>query len=212
MWMAFARLCWFGNSIRNNPFYFGGIKMKKLMLMLLVLGLVAPAAMADISNSHSQDFGCGACHDAHNKNDQAPPLWGRAASTESLTGYTQVSTARGIIGDDTTPAGASMLCMACHDGVSNTSGAGAVADKTVANGYVDTAVMHPISFSYTTFQGANSDFFNVASGNTVDKVVLYSGSMECGSCHDIHGTNTSDYALRGSDNTGEELCIDCHIK
>ena len=193
--------------------------MKKLMLMLLVLGLAAPVAMAvDIVASHSQDFGCGVCHDAHNRNAVTDvPLWGRAASTASLTGYTLTSTARGTISDDTTPADSSLLCMACHDGLSNTSGTGAVADQTAANGYIDTSIMHPISFNYLTVRDANTSFFNdedSAGSDTVGDVVLYSGSMECGSCHDIHGTNTNsaNFALRGSTTTGEDLCKDCHIK
>jgi predicted CXXCH cytochrome family protein len=206
--------------------------MKKLMLLLLVVGLAAPAVMAlnataldAADTSHSSAFGCGACHDAHNRNlgavSDAPPLWGRAANTTtSLTAYTLQSTLRGAL-TIPAPSGSSLLCMACHDGVTDAGTDAHQINGTSDDGYVNTATMHPISFDYDTFadatSGAGKDYFNDSAGTgVIGDVKLFNGKLECGSCHDIHGaTNPNDGtantdALRG-DGTGQDLCIDCHV-
>ena len=83
----------------------------------------------------------------------------------------------------------------------------AVADETAANGYVDTSIMHPISFSYTDID-AGTYFTTAASDSLVGTVVtLYGGKIECGSCHNIHGTNTNASALRDAD--ANTLCNEC---
>ena len=204
--------------------------MKKMMLMLLIVGLVVPAAMAASlttlnATSHSAQFGCGVCHDAHNNgiaNDTtyAAPLWSGLASTESLTGYSIVGSR--TTGDlTTTPAGTSLMCMGCHDGVSHTSstsdrndGCDDIANIS-ANGFVNTEFMHPVSFDYQATALANATYFTAAdSASLVGEVVLYSGNLECGSCHDIHDSTPADGSTGSALRTlnSQMLCDDCHIE
>ncbi|MHC4212827.1 MAG: hypothetical protein ACYSWP_05555, partial [Planctomycetota bacterium] len=114
--------------------------MKKVIVLLAVLAMVGPAMAADISASHSEDFGCGACHSAHNKVSLAVggkitedltgavPLWGRTITTETLKAYGQGTGTAGstVRGDVTpgTPQDESALCMSCHDGATNTGTTG----------------------------------------------------------------------------------------
>jgi predicted CXXCH cytochrome family protein len=188
----------------------------------LVLGLAAPAVFADATldgtATHSKTFGCGACHSAHNKESSdggtGAPLWGRAASVlTALSTYTGLNTSRGTL-TLAAPSGPSLICMSCHDGVSNTAGTGNVASKTESLGYVNTAIMHPISFDYGTFAASNT-YFKAETDAEAGDIVLYgtadNKTMECGTCHDVHSTNTNDNALRGSDDVGDALCNDCHV-
>lgn len=186
--------------------------MKKVLMLVLVAMLLPVAAMADISASHSADFGCGSCHSAHNKTSVAAgssaPLWGRTLTTETFTAYNGGST----VNDDITPGtptGDSLMCMSCHDAVSNTSGGGAVTSGK-ANGEVDTNTTHPISFVYT---GA-VDTGNFRAGGSLTNGVVLKGTgsdrVECSSCHDIHGDYAgTEYSLR---NSAENVCLGCHLK
>lgn len=187
--------------------------MKKLTILVLVAMLLPVTAMAaDITTSHSQQFGCGACHSAHTKTaapaESAAPLWGRTLTTETLSAYNSGS---GTVGDDITPgtpAADSMMCMSCHDGVSNSSGVGAVG-TTKTEGKVDTSLTHPISFVYTG--QVDTGNFNATPTNNIMLKGTSSNRVECSTCHDIHGDSAgSTYALRAT--SVENTCLGCHIK
>ncbi len=208
--------------------------MKKVIIAMAVLAIAVPAMAADISASHSEDFGCGACHSAHVtvpltiagaiKEDLSGvvPLWGRTVTTETLKAYGQGTTGAGstIRGEITpgAPTNESALCMSCHDGATNTAGVGHGISGTVkADGYVDTNAGHPISFDYdgATFTSGRFNEPPIASGTST--AVLENGRVECTSCHDIHGTNlnSANFAIRATALTAasdENICKSCHLK
>ncbi len=205
--------------------------MKKVIVLLAVLAMVTPAMAADIDTSHSEAFGCGACHSAHVKvpvtvagkitTDLSSeiPLWGRFITTDTtLSAYNSGTTTN----DDITPGAPtneSALCMSCHDGTTNPGATGHQITKASgkAAGYIDTNVGHPISFTYTgQVESATFRASPTASGGAL--AVLEGGRMECTSCHDIHGTNVNSqpYAIRGGASVNadaeEDICKSCHIK
>jgi predicted CXXCH cytochrome family protein len=72
---------------------------------------------------------------------------------------------------------------------------------------------HPISFTYdaalaTTDGGLVSP---ASASSVVAGIPLYSASLECASCHDVHKTAGFDKFLRVS-NAASALCLKCHIK
>lgn len=74
---------------------------------------------------------------------------------------------------------------------------------------------HPISMPYPT--PAQDPQFNTPpnlqkgwGGNLPNDVKLYSGKVECPSCHNVHDPNIVPF-LRKS-NSGSALCKTCHIK
>ena len=212
--------------------------MKKVIVLLAVLAMVGSVSMAaTLTASHSEDFGCGACHSAHvkvNPNDAANvtgvsvPLWGRTITTETLVGYDAndsgtLNTTNHLIVPGT-PKNESLLCMSCHDGVTNNaSGEAHEIDSTTngVDGYVDTSIGHPISFAYAT-AGANANYNSTLETNDNVVAKLYQGNVECSTCHDIHGSNPNstpgvDYAIRNanasaSTNPTEAICLSCHIR
>lgn len=181
--------------------------MKKMAILAIVLLMPVSVMAANIADSHSQDFGCGACHSAHGSvapaTGSAAPLWGRALTTETLVAY-EGGSALDVITPGV-PAGDSKMCMSCHDGVSNTSGTGAVG-STKDDGKVDTNKSHPISFQYDTMGGD----FNSEPTSPVKLVGSSSDQVECSSCHDIHGASLGSPALITATTTA--LCNACHVK
>jgi predicted CXXCH cytochrome family protein len=85
---------------------------------------------------------------------------------------------------------------------------------------------HPIGLSYNTALAAqNGTLFDpstktvtIGSGGTlktgtVDSIMLFSGQMECSSCHDVHNKFTADTTgLIKVSSTGSAICAACHNK
>lgn len=89
-------------------------------------------------------------------------------------------------------------CSACHNGV-------IASDHRAAYLGTDLSKDHPISMTYPS-----SSQFNVASTVEGGGLKLYSGKVECPSCHNVHDPGVSPF-LRKS-NSGSALCLTCHIK
>lgn len=181
--------------------------MKKLLLMLVVLGLVAPVAMAAIVVSHSVDLGCGTCHTVHNAPAEAStgaPLWGLTLATTG-TKYTGGVTGA-ILGN---PSGKSLLCMTCHDGATTTG----MGINDAATGLITTSTSHPVSFDYTVVKLAVGATLDSAANLATAGMVLEGGTlMECSTCHEVHGTVNIPKAIRGSVTDTNLMCNNCHLK
>ncbi len=165
---------------------------------------------------------CQPCHAPHGNISGVvgAPLWNKTESGETFTPYTSVTfTAKGLTA---TVAGTSKLCMSCHDGVTSLESFGGnsavtttligTISSTLALG-ADLSTDHPIGFTYpsagTTEMQADTASFG--SGTIAD--VLFSGNMECATCHDVHNTDTvASTALLRVDNAGSAICTACHIK
>ena len=126
----------------------------------------------------------------------------------------------------------SFLCMACHDGTIGTNSLVTVPGDSLTNitaAYNLTAGAalgttladdHPVNITWPLDDVANG---SMVSNNASDTVVgdvsgnnypLFSGVMQCGTCHDVHAGDNSasaDIGFMRGDTVGSEICMDCHI-
>lgn len=205
-------------------------------LMGVVLGLLfAPLASAGTIVGSAHDFSgdawsggqiCVACHAPHNTAVLADaPLWNHALSTATYTVYAS-STFNAAAGQ---PGSTSKLCLSCHDGTVAVNSFGGATGNEFLTGKVNlgTALTndHPIGFTYdaalVTTDGALAPIttaVTIGSGTktkagTIATNMLYSGKMECASCHDVHNTFTAAGGnLVKVSMSGSALCTTCHIK
>lgn len=211
------------------------MKKKIVVVAMCVSFLVsAPIAWAAITGS-KHDFSaaawnstgeiCIVCHTPHNADTTITeaPLWNHAVTaTASFTLYSNPATLDAILGQ---PSGASKLCLSCHDGTvqlddfgNNTPIGGTITGT--ANLGIDLSDEHPISFTYNTAlattDGGLKDPNTALSGlgSTIDADLLFSGQMQCATCHDVHdaaGLGAGGMLLVKA-NTGSDLCLTCHNK
>ncbi len=187
---------------------------------------------------------CVVCHTPHDADGNAgtgtsvteAPLWNHEVTTATFTMYSANGSGTIDGAEDTSPTGASRLCLSCHDGtigIDNYGGGantGAVMDPT--NAYfvgTDLTGQHPISVTYDdtadpglhpptraiTIGGYDpgTGTANPTRAGTIDNLMLQNGKVQCSSCHDVHNTfvATSQAMLR-IDVAGSELCLTCHNK
>jgi predicted CXXCH cytochrome family protein len=185
-------------------------------------------ALAQISGSDHDFSGAGfsggeicvVCHAPHNNvaNVTGAPLWNHEVTVANFQVYTSDSL---DAGDVTQPDGQSKLCLSCHDGtvaVDNFGTAGTSNVFVTGDARLDTDLRndHPISFTYnSTLATADGELEDpstatTALGGTIDEDMLFGGSLECASCHDVHDNTIAPF-LRVS-NSASGLCLTCHIK
>ena len=187
--------------------------------------LFGSAVWADIKGS-AHDFSsqswsggqtCVVCHTPHNGKTSVVPLWNRATTTSAFTLYSS-PTFKAAAGQ---PSGASKACLSCHDGTvaldsfGGNNGTTFLAGRTLlAN---DLSNDHPISFPYdAALAASDGGLRNPATapsglGGTIRDDLLFNGSMECASCHDVHNSHNQPSLLVKS-NAGSALCLTCHNK
>lgn len=80
------------------------------------------------------------------------------------------------------------------------------------------ATEHPFSFTYSTAlvtadQGlaTNPGLYDPSVG-TVAALLDTGGKVQCTSCHDVHNSAETAYALLVKSNVGSALCRTCHTK
>ncbi len=175
---------------------------------------------------------CVFCHTPHFGSTTQQPLWNR---TDPSGPYQMYNNAWSSTIDMTvagSPQGVSLACLSCHDGtlgfdsLVNKPGSGLGAPSgwtfaggsditTSANAYIDTDLRndHPISITYNTSD--DSAFNSLNANGKIGPIAgvelpIYSGRVECGSCHDPHERDNATF-LRVL-NTASQLCTGCHIK
>jgi predicted CXXCH cytochrome family protein len=202
--------------------------MKKL-LVFFVCALLSTGLFALITGS-AHDFHltgwaggeiCLPCHIPHNSDTTVAdaPLWNHALpAAGSFTPY-GTTLAGTVVG---APNGVSLLCLSCHDGVTNVDAYGTSAGTdviqnlypaTTANLTQDLTDDHPVSVVYNTANELRVT--TTATGVGADTIGdwLFTGgtTVECSSCHDVHNKYGNANLLK-LDNTGSALCLLCHIK
>lgn len=208
--------------------------MKKLLLFFLAISLSVSIFGAILNTAH--DFRtelwnpsgeiCIVCHTPHNSNPYNipgltyDPLWNHDA--DMSTTYTLYSSAT-LQAAPTQPAGVSKLCLSCHDGVTAIDSFGSATGTTFLTAadstFVDTDLSddHPVSFTYNATTPADPEIFDPTTattplGGTIQDDLLDGGtSLECSSCHDVHGVTGVPSLLKIA-NTGSQLCLTCHDK
>jgi predicted CXXCH cytochrome family protein len=123
------------------------------------------------------------------------------------------------------PDGTSVLCLSCHDGVGNLDAFGGTTNGTAVYAVqTGTVVMtraealrnngngeHPYSFTYDPLL-VTQDGGLVAATDAGVLELLSEGKVQCTSCHDVHNSAGSPYALLVKDNAQSALCRTCHTK
>jgi len=198
------------------------------MVLALVMGLSSVSIAAILGSSHdlsgrswnttNEDL-CNVCHTPHNPGGgTGAPLWGHTVS--SGAGFDLYSTGANTDHTPGQPAGVSLLCLSCHDGtVALDSYGGATGSDTLTTASAafvgkDLSDDHPVSFAYnSTLVTADGELETAA---TVEaSLPLFSGSLECATCHDVHNSETgvvdNGKFLRVS-TADSELCRKCHKK
>ncbi len=208
------------------------ITSKWMLAMLLlfaartgVAGTLAGSAHDLSAQGYTGGKVCVACHTPHNSTNAAA-LWNHALTTTAYTLYTS-PTMKAIPGQ---PGGSSKLCLSCHDGtVAIDSFGGAVSPSGVlissANNLGANALNddHPIGFAYSaslpnpTLQPTTHSITIGTGGttktDTLANLLLFSGNMECSSCHDVHNTFTvGSTGMVKMATAGSAICFACHSK
>ena len=182
------------------------------------------AASSDLYGANAlRDYGevCVYCHTPHGGQTSAP-LWNRNFSSATYQMYDASHSSTIDMTVDAQPTGVSLACLSCHDGtvgldvitnVPNSYTGGAAVgtpmpnDGRMTNLGTDLRNDHPVSVVYDN--GADPMFNSAASIESAG-LVLYSGRVQCGTCHNPHTAANRPF-LRIS-NSGSNLCLTCHIK
>lgn len=206
--------------------------MRKLMIFAVAIFL-ATGLFGQISGT-AHDFSgdawnttgeiCIVCHTPHNADPYSlgiadAPLWNHDADMTTVYTVYSSTTMQATPGQ---PSGVSKLCLSCHDGVialdAFGGAAGNPANVITGSALVDTDLSndHPISFTYNATLPADPELrdpttYVTSLGDTIQNDLMDGGTtMECSSCHDVHGTGNS-FLLKIA-NSGSTLCLTCHDK
>ncbi|MFQ5720982.1 MAG: cytochrome c3 family protein [Candidatus Aminicenantales bacterium] len=203
--------------------------MRKALILsaIALLGVLVTVALAGITNTDHDFSGkgwntsgeiCIVCHTPHNADTSvsAAPLWNHTLSTETYTVYSS-STLDATVGQ---PGDISKLCLSCHDGTVAVDSFGGSTGTTYVTGsaLVGTNLSddHPVGFTYDTTlantDGGLQDPATTSSGlgGTITNDMLFSGQLECASCHDPHDNTNDPFLVKSND--GSALCLTCHDK
>lgn len=167
---------------------------------------------------------CVYCHTPHGGQTSNAPLWNRNFGVGPYTMYNNAYSSTIDMTVDAAPTGVSLACLSCHDGTvgldviinkPNTDttlvGSGTTmplnAGQRFANLGTDLRDDHPISVTYST---AADPMFNAPASGKVGTLPLYSGKVQCGTCHNPH--TTLNVAFLRVSNAASALCKTCHIK
>ena len=206
---------------------------RKLAGLTAVAGLfIAGTASAQIANTAHDLRGniagltevCVVCHAPHNnQNAEGDLLWNHDPTTQTFTAYSSLT----LDGASSGPGEVSLLCMGCHDGVValDAYGGGAAAEGPLTGNLAfgaDLSNDHPVGITYDPAADAelNATTTSVTYGNaatgTVADMLSGAGTVECGSCHDVHATLSGGISGNGTllsvSNDGSGLCFACHAK
>lgn len=201
-----------------------------------ILGGPHDFAAADSPFHNSMSDACAACHTPHHATSQAVPLWSRGTNVVStFIPYTSASlnagTAGGLGKQLGQPQGVSLACLSCHDGTVAISG-GHKVDYVNPDASLGTDLRddHPISFTYDTALAnpvtGDAGLFDPSvklvpaaggnlAGKTIKAALLKGDSLECSSCHDVHGSRgdaANSPLLLVIPTANSALCLTCHDK
>jgi predicted CXXCH cytochrome family protein len=224
-------------AIKANLAHKGNVEMNTLIYKgllgaaLAVAGLAASAAIVGSAHDFSAQAWsggqiCVGCHAPHNTAVLADaPLWNHALSTATYTVYAS-STQNAVVGQ---PGSTSKLCLSCHDGTVAVNSFGGTVGTILLSGVANIGTNlgndHPIGITYdaalVALDGALAPIttaVTIGSGTktkagTIATNMLYTGKVECASCHDVHNTFTAATGkLAKVSMAASALCTTCHVK
>ena len=193
-----------------------------LAVPLVTQGATIVGTPHDLSSGGSStykgtsDQTCIYCHTPHNALSTLVPLWNHpTTATASFTLYPSGGTLNAS--DLGQPTGASKACLSCHDGSLAADSYGSTSGTHNLTGAAllgtDLSNDHPVSFTYdAALATADGGLVTPASASSVVAgVPLFSGKLECASCHNVHDNATAQPFLRVN-NAQSALCTTCHNK
>jgi predicted CXXCH cytochrome family protein len=207
--------------------------MKRVLVLAAAVLLISGTGFATITGS-SHDFQadgwnpggeiCQPCHTPHNGSLTVDPLWNHDVSGAAWTPYADGNGTLDATVNAPAAGSVTALCLSCHDG---TVGLGAFGGATDIVNFVTGAALvgtdltndHPVAFTYdTALATLDGELANpsvvlsgLAGGGTIAADMLFSDSLECASCHDVHDFyNLSGLLLKS--NAASALCLTCHTK
>jgi len=174
---------------------------------------------------------CQFCHAPHNVNVAVTgaPLWNRKSVATTFQYYTSNT----VSVTPTALNANSMTCMSCHDGVSDmgdtftgSHGFGGTATTLTSAGAgsaysivgADLRNDHPVSINYVAAANVLDSVANVRAAGL--RLYGTGPTVECGSCHDPHGTTAFTGGASDGVAGGEAflrvqktaICTECHLK
>ena len=206
--------------------------------MIFVAGIASAASIVDskhdmrthITNETNTEV-CVYCHTPHQQGTSQYPLWNHTLSAAGSYGAYTSPTLNGTISPvpNSNDGSVTSLCMSCHDGTvavnslwkqpgdgnvgsSPVTGGVLLANLAIsssASGYIGNDLQndHPVNFSYNAaITGGDNDLRAAPTGS----IVLFGGSVQCGSCHNVHDPAFPPF-LRQT-NGGSAVCLACHDK
>ncbi len=202
---------------------------KVILLGLCFCAAVGVPALAVITGS-AHDFSnagwnttgetCIVCHAPHGGAALSDaPLWNHSLTTQNFTLYSSPTL---HAADLSQPAGATRLCLSCHDGTialdsfGGTTGTNFQGNPIAPSGNLGSE--HPISFTYNDALSIADGGLNPPStttsglGGTIADDLLFNNRVECASCHDVHNALGTGGFLLVKSNAGSGLCLTCHAK
>jgi len=158
---------------------------------------------------------CIVCHVSHNAATGVSdaPLWSHELTNTVFTLYNNGT----LDATPSQPTGVSLLCLSCHDGTVALDSFGGATGTTLIGGGAnfgsDLSNDHPIAIPYglDTSLVDSGQPSGITGGSTIAADMLFSGNVECASCHDVHN-GYGNPKLLVKDNTGSALCQTCHAK
>ncbi|MFQ5514444.1 MAG: cytochrome c3 family protein [Myxococcota bacterium] len=161
---------------------------------------------------------CVVCHTPHSADTTVAdaPLWNHDVTQATYTPYSSAT----LDANPGQPNGISKLCLSCHDGtVAIDSFGGRNGTDFMTGGALigtDLSGDHPVSLTYdAALASTDGELFDPTTtssglGDTIDGDMLFNGSLECGTCHDVHDAGFGEFLRK--DNAGSALCLTCHDK
>lgn len=161
---------------------------------------------------------CAYCHTTHGdgQETQVTPLWDHETTQAVFNLYSSAT----LDSAPPQPVGITLICLSCHDGtVAVDSLPGNPGENFIDERFsvgTDLSDDHPVGFVYDSALALKDGGLQIPEaassglGGTIRQDMLYENStMECGTCHNVHGTTSG---LLRIDNAGDALCRTCHIK
>lgn len=212
------------HSLRRHWVIAGIIAAVALFAGLQRLDATIIGSAHDFSGLHPDQQICIFCHTPHNADITVTdaPLWNHAVTTQVYELYNSTTMDATV----TQPAGASRLCLSCHDGTVAVDAYGGQAGVIflggdVAVGADGLADDHPVSFTYDDALAAqDGELFSPSAtpsglGGTIQHDLLRGNEMECSSCHDVHNgpaaAAVNDHLVMITQ-VQSRLCLTCHDK
>lgn len=188
------------------------------------------------AKSSNVDQTCSFCHAPHNAGTNKL-LWNRNPVAATMFIYTSFNTVnmRNAIGNTINTLGgdsSSLLCLSCHSlGTTAAVISGSNNGSTGETGSMKAATLnmnnltndHPVGIDYDKAQveATATGLVPSASGVVTNAGVSLrlfkstnggSSSMECATCHDVHGNALGYGKFLAADPAQSKICTTCHVK